>query len=207
MTYRKRIAQFATKAIAFPSARIAVAVFALLAGGSATASSTNTDEPLKSAIAGEQRSAAHKQRDAARHPYETLQFFGIRPDMHVVEIIPGGGWYTEILAPYLRDHGKLILAAPDPASASDYSRRSAANLKKKLEASPAVFDQVSVGVFEPPANIHFADNNSVDMVLTFRNVHNWAADGDATVQSVFQHIYDSLKPGGVFGVVDHRLPV
>jgi predicted methyltransferase len=164
------------------------------------------DDALKAVLAGPQRTAANVARDKWRHPYESLTFFGIKPDMTVVELSPGGGWYTEILAPYLRDKGRLILAADDPESSTPYRRRSAERLKKKLEAQPAVYDKVQVAVLEPPTKLQFAPAGSVDLVLTFRNVHNWAADGEEVVRAVFKSVYESLRPGGVFGVVDHRLP-
>jgi predicted methyltransferase len=164
------------------------------------------DTALKAALAGAQRTPAFAARDAARHPYETLQFFGLRPGMTVVEISPGGGWYTEILAPYLRGTGRLVLAADDPASVSAYNRRNAERLKAKLGAQPAVYDRVQLAVFAPPTQLQIAAPGSVDLVLTFRNVHNWAAAGDDTVRAVFSSVFDSLKPGGTFGVVDHRLP-
>ena len=181
--------------------RTAIAVLAL-----GTWSLARADEALKAALAGAQRTPASAARDAWRHPYETLSFFGIRPDMTVVEIKPGGGWYTEILAPYLRDRGQLILAGDDPDSASAYYRRSAERLQQKLQAQPAVYDRVRLTAFEPPRRLQVAAAGTVDMVLTFRNVHNWAADGDDVVKAVFRSVHDSLKPGGVFGVVDHRLP-
>ncbi len=157
--------------------RTAIAVLAL-----GTWSLARADEALKAALAGAQRTPASAARDAWRHPYETLSFFGIRPDMTVVEIKPGGGWYTEILAPYLRDRGQLILAGDDPESASAYSRRSAERLQQKLQAQPAVYDRVRLTVFEPPRRLQVAAAGTVDMVLTFRNVHNWAADGDDVVR-------------------------
>jgi predicted methyltransferase len=170
-------------------------------GGAARA-----DDALKAAVASSQRTPAFVARDVWRHPIETLSFMGIKPDMTVVEISPGAGWYTEILAPYLRDKGQLILAAGDPNSSNEYVRRGAERLKKKLDATPAVYDKVKLGVFEPPAKLNYAPAGSVDIVLTFRNVHNWAAEGEPVTKAVFQSIYDALKPGGVLGVVDHRLP-
>ncbi len=181
--------------------RTAIAVLALSAWGSAWA-----DDALKAALAGAQRMPESAARDAWRHPYETLTFFGLRPDMTVVEISPGGGWYTEILAPYLRDHGLLILAGDDAESASPSYRRSAERLRQKLHAMPAVYDRVQLTAFEPPRRLQLAAAGSVDMVLTFRSVHSWAAKGDDVVRAVFRSVHDSLKPGGVFGVVDHRLP-
>lgn len=156
--------------------------------------SVMAQDPLQAAIKGSQRSAANVARDAARHPYETLQFFGIKSDMRVVELAPGGGWYTEILAPYLRKDGKLILAG------------AGTNLKGKLAESPAIYDQVSIGEFNPAKKIDYAPAASVDMVLTFRNVHNWMGQSDTAAKAVFQSAFDALKSGGVFGVVEHRLP-
>ncbi len=160
------------------------------------------DDALKAAIAGEHRSAAAKARDAARHPYETLTFFGIKPDMTVVELVPSGGWYTDILAPYLREKGKLIGAGQEIAPGKRYGEA----FKRKLDSNPAVFDKVAIGVFEPPTRYEIAAPGSADMVLTFRNLHNWVGAGDDAVRKTFQEIHKVLKPGGVLGVVDHRLP-
>jgi len=181
--------------------RTAIALMAIGSWGVARA-----DEALKAVLAGPQRTPAFAERDVWRHPHETLSFFGIRPDMTVVEISPGGGWYTEILAPYLRDRGLLILAGDDPESGSAYYRRSAERLRLKLKANPATYDRVQQTVFEPPHRVRIAAAGTVDLVLTFRNVHNWAAKGDDVVSAVFRSVHASLKSGGVFGVVDHRLP-
>lgn len=127
--------------------------------------------------------------------------------MTVVEISPGGGWYTEILGPYLQARGHLIAAGDDPKSADADERKAAARMGSRFAARPDVFGKVQIGVFSPPANLNYAAPGSVDMVVTFRNVHNWIAELDAAaLKQTFTRIYASLKPGGVFGVVDHRLP-
>ncbi|SHH69609.1 class I SAM-dependent methyltransferase [Massilia sp. CF038] len=177
---------------------------ALLATGMAGAA--HADDALKAAIASKERTPANVARDGARHPYETLGFFGIKPTMTVVELSPGGGWYTEILAPYLREKGKLIAAGESPKSTSEGARRYADNLTKKIDANPAMFGKVQRGVFEPPREYNYAAPGSVDMVVTFRNIHNWTGLGDDKVREIFKSVHTALKPGGVFGVVDHRMP-
>lgn len=163
------------------------------------------DLALKAAVNAPTRAKANVARDGARHPYETLSFFGIKPTMTVVELVPEGGWYTEILAPYLREKGTLI-GAGDPLVEGDkgfYTRM----FKKLLDSNPAVYDKVRMGVFQPSENnFNFAADGSVDMVLTFRNVHNWVTDDNQVVLAAFKAAYASLKSGGVFGVVDHRRP-
>lgn len=166
----------------------------------------HADDALQAAIAGTHRTPAYVARDGWRHPYETLLFFGIRPSSTVVEISPGGGWYTEILAPYLRAQGQLILAADDPESEKPEAVKNLERLKAKLQAQPAVYGQVRLGVFAPPAKLAYVAPGSADLVLTFRNVHNWSLDGDTGVRAVFASAFQSLKSGGVFGVVEHRLP-
>jgi predicted methyltransferase len=165
------------------------------------------DAALGQAIASPTRTPAYAARDPWRHPYETLTFFGLRPDSTVVEISPGGGWYTEILAPYLRAKGQLVLAADDPASTKPETVKSLDRLKAKLGAQPELYDHVRLGIFAPPAKLDYAAPGSADLVLTFRNVHNWMDQGDVGVRAVFASAYRSLKPGGVLGVVEHRLPV
>ena len=153
------------------------------------------DDALKAALSGSQRTAANVTRDAARHPYETLSFFGIKSNMTVLELSPGGGWYTEILAPYLRPKGQLMVAGVGKA------------LQTRLDAEPTNFDKVTVVKFDTKGQTALTNANSVDMVLTFRNIHNWMGNGEPALKGVFQQVFNSLKPGGVFGVVEHRLPV
>jgi predicted methyltransferase len=154
------------------------------------------------ALAGTHRSEANRARDPYRHPAETLAFFGLTPDMTVVEASPGGGWYTEVLAPILSGHGKLYAAHGIP-EASEYAAKSLAGYKEKLASSP-VYKDVEVTRFGKDHYDSLAPAGSADMVLTFRNVHNWYMGdfaGDA-----FKAFYKALKPGGVLGVVEHRLP-
>jgi predicted methyltransferase len=155
-------------------------------------------------LAAEHRSAENRARDPYRHPKETLAFFGLAPEQTVIEITPGGGaWYTEILAPFLRDRGKLIAATWDSsaADAPGYYKRNNETLAAKLAASPALFDQVELRSFDTKAP-SFGAPASADLVLTFRNVHNWTMDGNDG--DYFKGFFDVLKPGGVLGVVEHR---
>lgn len=163
------------------------------------------DLALKAAAAAPSRTKENIVRDAARHPYETLSFFGIKPDMTVVELMPEGGWYTEILAPFLREKGTLIgVDGPIVEGEKGFFTQQFRNF---LATKPAVYDRVKIGLFQPQKKIFdFAKDGTVDMVLTFRNVHNWVGEKDETVRTAFKAIFLSLKPGGVFGVVDHRRP-
>jgi predicted methyltransferase len=149
---------------------------------------------LQAAVDGNWRSAEHRARDVYRHPLATLQFFGMRPDMTVIELSPGGGWYTEILAPYLHDHGHLIEAAPASRTFS-----------AKLAAQPAVYGRIAAIVpFAPPHPLALGADNSADMVVSFRNTHDWLNHDPATLAAVFNAVFKVLKPGGVFGVTEHR---
>ena len=158
--------------------------------------------PFDAALAGAHRSPANKARDAYRHPAQTLKFFGIKPDMTVVEISPSGGWYTEVLAPYLHDKGTLYAAGSNPAT----SDRAAAGVKAfgdRLAANPAVFGSTKVSVFAKGA-MDIAPAGSADAVLSFRNVHNWHMGGFAP--DAFAAFFAALKKGGTLGIVEHRLP-
>jgi predicted methyltransferase len=174
---------------------------ALLAAGLFTGAA-QADDALKAVISGSHRAPANVARDAARHPYETLKFFGITPTMTVVDLQPSSGWYTEILAPYLREKGKFIGSTEPMIPANRYSMA----FQRKLDSNKALYDKVGVSVFEPGVGYNIAPAGSVDMILTFREVHNWPMNDVAKRTALLKAIYDTLKPGGVFGVVDHRLP-
>jgi len=169
------------------------------------ASAPAVDAALQAALAGDWRSEDNRVRDAHRHPGETLAFFGIAPGQTVVEISPGGGWYAEILAPYLRDGGRYLAAVVDPQALAegrrDYSQRSKDGIEKKFAEAPAQFDRAEVVAYDPAAP-KFGETGSADLVVTFRNVHNWRGSGQA--EGMFKGFFDVLKPGGVLGVVEHR---
>jgi len=157
---------------------------------------------LEQAIAGDHRSAKNKARDEFRHPKETLEFFGFNSSMTVVEITPGGGWYTEILAPAVKGQGKLYGAHYPDTGENNYYSNSRKQLVAKL-ASNAVFSEVELTNFVPRQASELAPAGTADLVLTFRNLHNWRDEG---VEQAFKDAYKALKKGGVLGVVEHRLP-
>jgi len=159
------------------------------------------DAKLKEIVNAPFRSAENRARDPYRHPLETLTFFGLRPDMTVVELWPFGGWYTEILAPYLREHGTLYAAAMDPASTSAGDQHYNSELKALFAAHPELFDKVRWSVLAR-GKMQIAPDGSADLVVTFRNIHNWAWAG--IDRDVFAAAYRALKPGGVLGVEEHR---
>jgi len=157
------------------------------------------DRRLQAAIADEARPADERARDQYRNPYETLRFFGIAPDQTVVELFPGNGWYSAILVPYLEDDGNFV----------------AAHFNLEREPLPAFYERVYHGYrqrfpeahvvpFDPPAKAPLGAPGSADLVLTFRNIHSWLRDG--ILDDVFAAAFEVLRPGGVFGVVGHRLP-
>ncbi len=151
------------------------------------------------------RSAAEKSRDTYRHPAETLQFFDVQPDMTVVEIWPGaGGWYTSILAPYLHEKGTFYAAQFPEDSEIAFYRRSVTRFKEKLAGHPDIYNHVRITALYPPNYSTIAPAGTVDRVLTFRNVHNWAKSGKT--EAVFASFFAALKPGGILGVVEHRAP-
>ena len=157
---------------------------------------------LEEVIAGPQRTDAQKARDQYRHPLKTLRFFDIKPDMTVVEVLPIGGWYTSILAPYLKDHGTYYAALfrDDPNNA--YTKRGRDAFVRDYVNKPDEFGNIKLAVMDPAAGTKLVPDGTADRVLTFRNVHTWMAQGQA--QAAFKLFYDALKPGGILGVVEHR---
>ncbi len=153
------------------------------------------------ALSGEHRSEKNHARDVYRHPQETLSFFGIAPGMTVMEISPGGGWYTEVLAPLMKDNGSLI-AAHSSVNGGNYARRSLGGFLKKLGENGDVYASVEIATLQPPSAVAPAAPGSVDLALAFRNVHSWLRADQAEV--MFAVIADALKPGGVLGIVQHR---
>ena len=152
----------------------------------------------------ESRTEKNRARNEARHPVETLMFFGIRDDMTVVEVAPGSGvWYTEILAPFLRDSGTLYAGSYNPDSDSKYQQRGAKKYQQKMDARPELFDQIKQGVFDVPTRMELGPDGVADMVVSFRNFHGWAGGGSEV--AAMQAMHNVLKPGGVLGIVQHRM--
>lgn len=175
------------------------------AADAAHALSSSDAAALDAVLKGDWRDAKNTARDAYRHPKETLAFFGVTPSQTVVEITPGGGWYAEVLAPYLKANGRYVAAVVDPAAVAEKSRnyyqRGVDGLQKKFADSPAQFDKAVTVKYDPAAPV-FGDAGSADVVLTFRNVHNWRSANQA--DGMFKGFFAVLKPGGVLGVVEHR---
>jgi len=162
-------------------------------------------DPLDAAIAGTWRAPENIARDVYRHPKETLSFFGVKPEQVVVEVTPGGGWYSEILAPLAKGKGRYIAAVIDPAKttnarAAEYYAGALKELQDKFAASPDQFGEAQIVQFDPAAPV-VAEPGSADVVLTFRNVHNWLGQDKAPLY--FKGFFDALKPGGTLGVVEH----
>jgi predicted methyltransferase len=166
------------------------------------------DEPIETrieqALAGPHRAEANQARDQYRRPLETLTFFGLQDGMAVLEIWPGGGWYTEVLAPVMRDHGKLTVAGYDAAVPDQpgYRYRLQQQMEERFDANPGIYDQVGIVAFSPPQSASLGEAGSYDMIVTFRSTHGWVADGLA--EGIFAEFSRVLKPGGILGVVQHR---
>jgi predicted methyltransferase len=161
-------------------------------------------DPLAAAITGAHRADASEARDAARNPQQTLEFFGFDPASTVIEIFPGTGWYTEILAPAMRDRGRLIAAHFAPDSDSEYMQRIRGEFMAKLEAAPDLYDQVEVIGYTLGSEKALGEPGSADLVLTFRNIHGFHRSGN--LENFFHDAFAVLKRGGTLGLVAHRAP-
>ena len=161
-----------------------------------------TAKTLNQWAEGEHRSESNRVRNESRNPVETLDFFGLAANMTVIEILPSRGWYTEIMAPYLRDHGKYYAAHFSPNASASYMPPNLRNFEEKITAEPDLYGKITVRHLNPPNEVAIAPAESADMALTFRNVHNWIMAGQE--HEYFATFYKALKPGGVLGVVEHR---
>ncbi len=162
------------------------------------------NQALIDAINHPDRPEEHRARDRFRNPGPTLTFFDVQPDMHVVELSPGGGWYSEILGRYLKDDGQLIAAHWDmSADVNDMYRRIRGNYDERFGDAEA-FGEITVVPFNPPQRVDLGPPASADRVLSFRNMHSWARTN--ALPAVFDAAFEVLKPGGVMGIVAHRLP-
>lgn len=161
-------------------------------------------ESVALAAEGGHRSEENIARNSSRHPVETLAFFGLQPDMTVVEISPGALWYTEILAPVLKHKGRLIAAAYDASlpNMPPYQARLTNQMLERFKNEPSIFSEVQVTRYTPPEIMQLGDDSSADLVLTFRNSHGWVHAGSAG--QVYKSFFAVLKAGGVLGVVQHR---
>ncbi len=179
-------------------------ILTLAALGACATLTAGEDAKLKKVIAGDHRSEQNSARDTYRHPYETLQFFGVKDDMTVIEVFPGGGWYTEILGPYLKDNGKLIAAIYDtnPETQRSWMARVNKAFTDKVDGKADTYGKITAIGMPLPGGAELAPAGSVDMVLDFRNAHNWhQMSADDMVKSWSK----ALKKGGVVGIVDHRM--
>lgn len=182
---------------------LATASIALAAGAVTAAPQYSRGNALETAVKATTRTEANRARDQYRHPVETLRFFGVRPNHTVVEIWPGGGWYTEILAPYLKAGGGTYYGVA--------SERQLAGVRRLMAANPAIYGDIRTAAFPAlqPTDTRVPDGTA-DVVLTFRNVHNFVMGSGNNNQdfsaTAFQQMFAMLKPGGTLGVVDHRLP-
>ncbi|MEN2786642.1 class I SAM-dependent methyltransferase [Sphingomonas qilianensis] len=177
---------------------IALAALLILPAGLVLAAAPAPSPALTAAVKAPTRTPANVARDRYRHPAETLAFFGVKPTDTVVEIWPSGGWYTEILAPYTLARGTLYAAAP--------SDKGLAGVRKLQAAHPAVYAKLKTAIFPAVAGQPGVPAGSADVVLTFRNVHNWRFGAVDQTQAAFDQMFAMLKPGGTLGVEEHRLP-
>ncbi len=176
-----------------------IAAAGCTSGGMESAGSAAPQAALAAAAAAPTRTPANLARDRYRHPVETLSFFGVKPNQTVVEIWPGGGWYTEILAPYLAQGGGTYYGVAGGNGLN--------GVRRMMEANPTAYGNIRLATFPAPAGTASrVPDGSADVVLTFRNVHNWMMGDNPFAEDAFRQMYAMLKPGGTLGVVEHRLP-
>ena len=165
-------------------------------------SNSSTDQLIDEVLKAEHRTPSYVERDKFRHPKETLLFFGLNPEQSIIEITPGYGWYAEILAPLIRNKGQYYYASLElHEKINPFFVKMENSFKEKMKKNPNVYDQLRWVHFNPKQP-NFSPDGPVDMVLTFRNVHNWAKAG--TTKAMFDGFAKALKPGGILGVVEHR---
>ncbi|MCZ6804691.1 MAG: methyltransferase [Proteobacteria bacterium] len=181
-----------------------ISIFLLMVALCMPATAASLEDMIKQAMTGDHRDEKNVARDDYRHPGETLTFMGVTPDMTVVEIWPSRGWYTEILAPVLREKGKYYAASFSPSAkrTPDWRKTMHKNFLEKLQKRPDVYDRIIITELSVPEQTRIAPPGSVDMVLTFRNVHNWM-NGDYA-EEMFVVMSRALKSGGILGVTEHR---
>ncbi|MBO9698264.1 MAG: class I SAM-dependent methyltransferase [Sphingopyxis sp.] len=184
--------------VASAAALIALPAAAMQHDGHAGHAAHKSGDAIAAAVAAPTRSAANTPRDQYRHPAETLAFFGVKPGDTVVELWPGGGWYTEILAPLAKSGGGTLYAAAP-------WERGLNRVKAKQAENADVYGAVKLAEFPNAGANPKVPDGSADVVLTFRNVHNWRFDGTDNTANAFKQIFAMLKPGGTLGVVEHRL--
>jgi predicted methyltransferase len=178
-----------------------LAAAVLIAGCAVTSTREATAQALDNILADPHRPEADRARDRYRHPKDTLLFFGVRPEMTVLEVWPEPGWYTDIIAPLVRDRGKYYAAVIEPDPASQFVTGRLTSFRNKLAADPTLYGNATLVTF-PAHGGDAVPPGSIDLVVTFRNIHNWMSEG--TASDAFATIFKALKPGGMLGVVDHR---
>jgi predicted methyltransferase len=190
----------------------AIAIAAISCGGSSAPapqspsaeSSPATEAKLATVLTGSQRTSEERARDVYRHPRETLEFFGVRENMTIVELSASKGWYTAILGPLVNGKGKLLVTSADPNGPADSEgTKNAKSLIERISKDPATFGNVSTIVTNwKKDDVSLGPDGSADMVLTFRNLHGYISNG--VIDKVLAASFKVLKPGGILGIEEHR---